>query len=91
MHKKFFSVLLCLAPLALLAQEDSIAGGLYKYQKPATPVDDIDSLTLFKGSTKDLHEVQITSNIITSKKNIPLQQNKSSIYRRCHRRNHRYF
>lgn len=73
MYKKIFTVLLCLVPVVLIAQQDSVAGGLYKYQKPVTPVDNITSVTLFKGSTKDLYEVQMNSNIITSRKNVPFQ------------------
>jgi len=73
MHKNFLFVLLCLVPATLLAQQDSIAGGLYKYQKPVPPIDDITSVVLFKGNTKDLYEVQMTLNSITSRKNIPFQ------------------
>ena len=75
--KKLFAIMFYLLPLALLAQEDSVAGGVYMYQNPVAVKNKISSAVIFKGSTADLSEVQMTSNVITAKKKISLQHNAS--------------
>ncbi len=71
--KKLFTIILYLLPVTLLAQEDSVAGGVYQYQKPAAIKNKISLAVIFKGSTTDLAEVQMNSDIITSGKKISLQ------------------
>jgi len=71
--KKLFAVLLFIFPLMLVAQEDSIAGKAYAYQKPTLSKTDINSFVLFNGSTYDLAQAEMTSNIIDGNKKITLQ------------------
>lgn len=71
--KEMFAIFAFLMPLALVAQNDSVAGKVYTYQKPVPIKDNIADAILFKGSTYDLSEVKMASSIISGSKKIQLQ------------------
>ncbi len=70
---KVFIILFFTFPLVLAAQDDSIAGKVYTYKKPATSVNNIASAILFKGSTYDLSSVEMSSNIIAGNTKMQFQ------------------
>jgi (S)-ureidoglycine aminohydrolase len=63
--KKLFLALL-FVPMLVLAQQDSVLSGVYKYKAPVGKMENISSLVLLEGKTHDFEWMQITSNLILS-------------------------
>ena len=65
--KKSSFVLVSLFPLFLLAQEDSIAKGVYSWKDPLKQSSKtISTVTLFQGSTNDMEWLQMSANSIAA-------------------------
>lgn len=63
--KKPFSVIILLFPIVLLAQQDSIPAGLYRWKSAVTKTQkNILSAVLFEGSTTDMQHLQMSANTI---------------------------
>jgi (S)-ureidoglycine aminohydrolase len=68
LNLKIFFLLFLFVPVSLLAQQDSVLSGAYKWKTAIPIIDKISSSALLEGTVYDFKWMQITSNVITSVK-----------------------
>ncbi len=83
MKNIIFSIV-CLLPLWLTAQQDSVSTGVYQWQTPVNEAQpDIRSAMIFQGSTRDLQWLQMSAfalNPSINKKELRVPRNEEHLY-----------
>ena len=66
--RKTILLFFIVSPFSILAQQDSVLSGVYKWKTAIPIIDKISSSILLEGTVHDFKWMQITSNVITSEK-----------------------
>jgi (S)-ureidoglycine aminohydrolase len=65
---KIFFLLILFVPIITLAQQDSVLSGSYAWKQPVVKKNKISTTVLLEGKVHDFEWMQISANVITSKK-----------------------